>query len=174
MLLKTGDSVTLRDSQSILENNYVAPTFVVQEAREFLSELSSWEIYRLDEELFLVYQMVGNLREVGVYFEAETFIGNRKDSLNGMQCLWENPNLNIGDLTYANRIPFGDTEYVKKMDSIGCEVDGMFGLVTEWEAPYIENNQLMVLEVGEGEDGGNIVMLRGSHISEHEVEILRS
>ncbi len=174
MLLKTGDTVILKDAQSILENNYLAPTFIVQECREFIGEFSSWQIYRLDEEIYLVYQIVGLLREVGIYFEAETCIGNRRDSLNGMQCLWEDPSLNIGDLTYANHIPFGDTTYTKKMDSIVCEVDGMFALVTEWEAPFIENNQLMVTEVGEGQDGGNIVMLRGSHISEHEVEILRS
>lgn len=173
--LKVGDIVILKDFQSLKENAY-GLTCKVKSVQIFneLNKLSNWGIYELDcvvNDLFLVYQQVNDITEVGVYFSADGCVGNRIDALNnGFEILFQEPNINS---IYANTINHPDGVFKKKFE-LTCKTNNEFAIVCEWEADSIDNNQLMVTEVGQGKDGGLITFLRGCHISEHELEILRS
>lgn len=140
-----------------------------------------------EQELWLLAKIVDEDVEVKTYFEVPEFeSGTRKDLIENDYCwLFQEPD-NHNDFKY-DHLKFSKdiiitsetgTEIAYKQKSQG-ELFGrfentVFGIIEYKTEAETDNKELLLLEIGDGEDGGFVRMLLGNNLNLAEIDVLNA
>lgn len=140
-----------------------------------------------EQELWLLAKIVEKDVEVKIYFEVPEFeSGSRKDLIdNDYHWLFKEPqdtnNFKYDDLKYSKDIIITSNKgeevvykQKKQGELFGKFEDSVFGIVEYDTEQEIENKEILILEIGDGEEGGFVRMLLGNNLNLAEIDVLNS
>lgn len=201
--VKVGQTIMLSDAQGIADSlkdgagaagtDYLIKAITSVENAELGVGWRLFEMYDVDETLYLMVKSVGDEMDLRVYFQPPEFIsGNRRDALDsGQYWLFQEPGnpedfafddllftLTIGDpvvpqvyVQKAFGVLFAEATFDPPQDSFNRCSAQIAEYQTEEEC---ENPEIAILELGgeRGDEGGLIMFLLGSAVSPEDVEVL--
>lgn len=185
--VEVGDIVILDDKQTIKDQIKTGGSVAGKRAKvikieKITTDVCSWTLYALDyDNLYLVVQQVDDIQELCLYSRVDEFpMGDRSDVLHVAPWIFENPEEgvdNLDNLCYTTCISAPDgSDFHQKMDGTlwGEDQDGLLAGVIEWRTDAdIENPDLMLTEVGDGDHGGLIILYQGCEIAENDIEVMK-
>jgi len=162
--------------------------------------IAEWVFILLEDQdsipVWLLVKIVGEDLDLRVYdgeYPDDFFKeGNRADMLKwGQNFIFEEPedldNIVLGDLRYAENIYIPDDQgneaaYAKKEpgefygeiveEPWSIVSEPTFATLTEYRAPDTRSPEMLLLEIGDHEDGGLIIYMEGNALGLQEVDVL--
>jgi len=191
--LKPGTMITLSDEQTLNANmrsgkgpipsdKIIRKTYPIHQK----DTGTDWHLHDLGDGDFLMVKTVNDLQDIRHYnlIQDETFKeGNRQDQVDaGRLWLFQEPkdpeNFKLDDLEYTKTLNYsGDDDvehlYVQKDQDQMARWDDRLAQIIEYKTEdSCLSPEIVLIELGEGDSGGLIMMMIGSNITAQEIVVL--
>lgn len=166
--MKVDDKVVLKDAQTLRSQmgageKPVGQTVTIESLFVVDCEFSTYELATLDNGLVLVIQRVNREKEICLYF-SEVNPGSRDE----LSWLFNGEDY-VDEIVDDNEITY------KKKFTMWGKGNGQLVGVTEYSTTdKCDNPELLVIETGDGDEGGFVEFFQGCQINSSEMELMEA